>query len=186
MGVVQRIPSSDRSCGAVAHRTRAQPTPSHLSSFSHPCNEDINKQYREKMASPTLDHAPFTIQNLPYGIISTSSEPSPRCAVAIGEHAIDLPKYANKSLNVLQTGQDLTFEQIFSEPVLNTYASLSWSVKSRLPINKASLSDEEQADQASSPKPASKRLGRWQSSKGGAGVAEGYQDSLAVQNPRIH
>lgn len=95
------------------------------------------------MGSPTLDQAPFTIQNLLCGIISTSSEPSPRCAVAIGEHAIDLPKYANKSLNALQTGQDLTFEQIFSEPVLNTYASLPWSVKLRLPIHKVFHSDEE-------------------------------------------
>jgi len=46
------------------------------------------------MAVPTLDKAPYTLQNLPYGVISTTAEPQPRCAVAIGDHALDLARYA--------------------------------------------------------------------------------------------
>jgi len=46
------------------------------------------------MATPILDQAPFTIDSLPYGVISTSSDASHRCAVAIGHHAIDLAKYS--------------------------------------------------------------------------------------------
>jgi len=46
------------------------------------------------MATPILDRAPYTIDSLPYGVISTSSDASHRCAVAIGHHAIDLAKYS--------------------------------------------------------------------------------------------
>lgn len=46
------------------------------------------------MSLPLLDLPPFTIHNLPYGIISTPTSP-PRCATAIGNHAIDLAKYTS-------------------------------------------------------------------------------------------
>ncbi|KAF2171936.1 hypothetical protein M409DRAFT_63471 [Zasmidium cellare ATCC 36951] len=82
------------------------------------------------MSSPKLDQTPYTIDTLPYGVISTSTEPSPRCAVAIGEHAIDLAKYAKTgAFSSLETGQDLTFEQIFSQPALNTFAALPWPTR---------------------------------------------------------
>lgn len=33
---------------------------------------------------------PFTIDNLPYGVISTQKNPARRCATAYGGHAVDL------------------------------------------------------------------------------------------------
>jgi fumarylacetoacetase len=32
----------------------------------------------------------FPLQNLPYGVFSTASNPSPRIGVAIGDHILDL------------------------------------------------------------------------------------------------
>jgi len=46
-----------------------------------------------KMSIPALDKLPFTLQCLPFGVISTTDS-EPRCAVAIGDHAIDLARYA--------------------------------------------------------------------------------------------
>ncbi|KAE8335101.1 hypothetical protein BDV24DRAFT_171551 [Aspergillus arachidicola] len=34
--------------------------------------------------------SPFTLHNIPFGVISTTSDPKPRCATALGHHAIDL------------------------------------------------------------------------------------------------
>jgi hypothetical protein len=49
--------------------------------------------YTHNMAPIVLDQLPHTIHSLPYGVISTSRNPKPRCAVAIGDHAIDLYEY---------------------------------------------------------------------------------------------
>lgn len=38
--------------------------------------------------------SPFTIHNIPFGVISTQENPKPRCATAIGDYAIDLAIYA--------------------------------------------------------------------------------------------
>ena len=68
------------------------------------------------MASPVLDQAPYTIQNLPYGVISTAAESRPRCAVAIGKHALDLAKYAKGgSLSSLESGHNFSYEDVFAE-----------------------------------------------------------------------
>ena len=37
--------------------------------------------------------SPFTLDNIPFGVISTDSDPKPRCATALGEYAIDLAAY---------------------------------------------------------------------------------------------
>ena len=68
------------------------------------------------MSSPALDQPPYTLDNLPYGVISTANEPKPRCAVAIGQHAIDLAKYA-KHGNLFNVESDGKFiaQQAFSE-----------------------------------------------------------------------
>lgn len=47
------------------------------------------------MASLRQDSPPYTIHNLPYGVISTAEDPRPRCAVAIDQYAIDLALYAS-------------------------------------------------------------------------------------------
>lgn len=41
--------------------------------------------------------SPFSIHNIPFGIISTSDNQTPRCAAAIGDYAIDLAKLAEAS-----------------------------------------------------------------------------------------
>lgn len=72
--------------------------------------------FSNTMLSPALEEAPYTIHSLPYGVISTQSEPSPRCAVAIGQHAIDLAKYAKTgALSSLEAELNLSFEKIFAE-----------------------------------------------------------------------
>lgn len=37
--------------------------------------------------------SPFTLHNIPFGVISTEADPQPRCATAIGGFALDLPLY---------------------------------------------------------------------------------------------
>lgn len=68
------------------------------------------------MSSPALDQAPYTITNLPYGVISTKAEPRPRCAIAIGQHALDLKKYAESGkLSDLESGHNFKYEKVFAE-----------------------------------------------------------------------
>ncbi|KXL47325.1 hypothetical protein M433DRAFT_152857 [Acidomyces richmondensis BFW] len=82
------------------------------------------------MSTPVLDKLPFTLANLPYGVISTRDEPKPRCAVAIGDHAIDLAKYSKHGgLFDLESGHNFMFQQLFAEPALNTFASLPWPIR---------------------------------------------------------
>lgn len=66
------------------------------------------------MSSPALDQLPFTIHNLPYGIISTISQPSPRCAVAVGKHAIDLLAYT-KTGRLSTIDPNIDFARIFDQ-----------------------------------------------------------------------
>lgn len=40
--------------------------------------------------SSTKEQTPFTIKNLPYGVISSEDNPTKRCATVLEEHAIDL------------------------------------------------------------------------------------------------
>jgi fumarylacetoacetase len=49
------------------------------------------------MTKPNLlavGDSPFTIHNIPFGIISTKTNTSQRCATAIGDFAIDLASFA--------------------------------------------------------------------------------------------
>jgi len=75
------------------------------------------------MASPALDQLPHTIDSLPYGVISYPAHPKPRCAVAIGFHALDLSEYAKTDVlkDVFPSA-----DSIFSESALNTFAALPW------------------------------------------------------------
>ncbi|EME48928.1 hypothetical protein DOTSEDRAFT_19422 [Dothistroma septosporum NZE10] len=81
------------------------------------------------MATLKLDQLPYTIQNLPYGIVSSEHNTSPRCAVAIGQHAVDLTRWAKRgTITNLQTG-DRSFEEIFAQPTLNSFAALPWNTR---------------------------------------------------------
>ncbi|KAH7361954.1 fumarylacetoacetase [Plectosphaerella cucumerina] len=73
-----------------------------------------------------LDVSPsshFSLANIPFGVISTSSDATPRPAVALGEYALDL--------NVLTQGNGFSGNQklqdalagVFSQPTLNAFAA---------------------------------------------------------------
>ncbi|KAF5529622.1 fumarylacetoacetate hydrolase [Fusarium mexicanum] len=67
--------------------------------------------------------SPFSIHNIPFGVISTPDNKSPRCAAAIGNHAIDLAKLAESSrLDHLDLGPFA--RDLFSKPYLNDFAAL--------------------------------------------------------------
>lgn len=38
------------------------------------------------------EETPFTLDNIPYGVITTADNPRPRCATAFGDNAVDLYK----------------------------------------------------------------------------------------------
>lgn len=58
--------------------------------------------------------SPFTINNIPFGVIKTAKENTPRCASAIAEYAIDLSLYARcGNLNIVKGEIDLV--NVFSE-----------------------------------------------------------------------
>jgi len=68
------------------------------------------------MATSELNSPPYTLQNLPYGVISTDSKPKPRCAVAIGQYALDLAEYAKAgNLFDIESGHNFMFQQLFAE-----------------------------------------------------------------------
>lgn len=70
--------------------------------------------------SPDSD---FSIANLPFGIISTSGNATPRPAVAIGEYALDLQAFAsNGGFKALPDFQK--HESVFENTTLNAFAAL--------------------------------------------------------------
>ncbi|KIX94411.1 uncharacterized protein Z520_09797 [Fonsecaea multimorphosa CBS 102226] len=62
----------------------------------------------------------FSLTNLPFGIISTASKPTPRPAVAIGEHCLDLQEFAASGA-FSSLGFDVS---CFSKSTLNDFAAL--------------------------------------------------------------
>ena len=66
------------------------------------------------MAPIVLDRLPHTIHSLPYGVVSTLRNARPRCAVAIGDHAIDLVEYF-RGKPPSQFSFDDSVEQIFGQ-----------------------------------------------------------------------
>lgn len=66
----------------------------------------------------------FSLQNLPYGVFSTTADPIPRIGVAIGNHVLDL-----KALAQEQIFSDIKFEaSALGETTLNTYAGFGQNV----------------------------------------------------------
>ncbi|KAF2866795.1 hypothetical protein BDV95DRAFT_583795 [Massariosphaeria phaeospora] len=65
----------------------------------------------------------FSLANIPFGIISTAASPTPRVAVAIGDHAVDLDAFtANNGFQALSIIQP--HQTVFSQPSLNAFAAL--------------------------------------------------------------
>ncbi|GAA5813055.1 hypothetical protein MFLAVUS_006522 [Mucor flavus] len=69
------------------------------------------------------NNSDFPIQNIPFGIFSTSDKPTPRVGTAIGDKAVDLSEVAKAGLlDGIQGLNDPV--KIFSESSLNTFMSL--------------------------------------------------------------
>lgn len=65
----------------------------------------------------------FSLANIPFGIISHESQPTPRPAVAIGGYALDLEVFtAENGFQNLSTIQP--HSSVFSQPTLNAFAAL--------------------------------------------------------------
>jgi len=73
------------------------------------------------------EDSPFSIANIPFGVISTSSSPTPHIAVAIGEHALDLYIFAEgDGFSLLK--EVGSHAKVFQEQTLNSFASLGQAV----------------------------------------------------------
>ncbi|KAK8859722.1 Fumarylacetoacetase [Apiospora arundinis] len=68
--------------------------------------------------------SPFSLANIPFGIISTKDEPTPRPAVAIGTHALDL-KALDGGIGLGEIVPELKgHEHVFQQTTLNAFAAL--------------------------------------------------------------
>ena len=70
------------------------------------------------LSIPTSSH--FSLANIPFGVISTSSNKAQRPAVAIGDHCLDLKSFAADG-GFSETNVDMS---VFSQPTLNAFAAL--------------------------------------------------------------
>lgn len=67
--------------------------------------------------------SPFSLANIPFGIISTSSDSTPRPAIAIGDYALDLKAFtSNEGFSELSSISSNL--KVFAEPTLNSFAAL--------------------------------------------------------------
>ncbi|KAH8803321.1 putative fumarylacetoacetate hydrolase [Xylogone sp. PMI_703] len=67
--------------------------------------------------------SPYTIYNIPFGVISTEANTVPRCASAIGDYAIDLKIYSELGY-LSKLSSDISTDEVFSQGALNLFASL--------------------------------------------------------------
>ncbi|KAJ4245816.1 hypothetical protein NW762_013940 [Fusarium torreyae] len=77
------------------------------------------------------DQSDFSLDNLPFGIISYEESTSPRPAVAIGNYALDLKVLANRGGFSDLTGTESLVEA-FNESTLNSFAQLGRSVHGKV------------------------------------------------------
>ncbi|KAL1932329.1 hypothetical protein VTP01DRAFT_9385 [Rhizomucor pusillus] len=71
---------------------------------------------------PVAKDSHFPIQNLPYGVFSTSQDEKPRVGVAIGDQVLDLAEVAKVGLLSVPGLDDPV--RVFSEPSLNEFMKL--------------------------------------------------------------
>ncbi|PGH17388.1 fumarylacetoacetase [Polytolypa hystricis UAMH7299] len=67
--------------------------------------------------------SPFSLANIPFGIISTLSSPSPRPAIAIGDYALDLFAFASSG-GFSKLSSFTPHIDVFAQPTLNAFAAL--------------------------------------------------------------
>ncbi|KAL2172678.1 hypothetical protein VTG60DRAFT_4124 [Thermothelomyces hinnuleus] len=82
---------------------------------------------------PDMDPASdFSLANIPFGIISTTADPAPHAAVAIGSFVLDLKLLsANVDLSQIFPGID-GLAEAFSQPTLNAFAEMGRAVHRRV------------------------------------------------------
>lgn len=64
--------------------------------------------------------SPFSVANIPFGIITTQDDTTPRAATAIGSYVLDL-KALSQSKSLIEGGNQ---DHVFSQPTLNAFAAL--------------------------------------------------------------
>lgn len=71
---------------------------------------------------------PFSIANIPFGIISTTNDPAPHAAIAIGQYVLDLKVLGTHDsfTSIVPSLKDKV--GVFSEPTLNAFAALGRTV----------------------------------------------------------
>jgi fumarylacetoacetase len=75
---------------------------------------------------PIPPRSHFSLANIPFGIISTEKDSSPRPAVAIGDHALDLSTFSRDGgFSKLQGFESA--KTVFTSPTLNAFAALGRS-----------------------------------------------------------
>ncbi|KAH8821340.1 putative fumarylacetoacetate hydrolase [Xylogone sp. PMI_703] len=79
---------------------------------------------------PTIArNSPFSFANIPFGVISTKENPKQRCAIAIGEHALDLQQYSLAGY-VNDFSDDV--RESLTKTCLNTFAALSAAIRTKV------------------------------------------------------
>jgi fumarylacetoacetase len=73
------------------------------------------------VASANTGVTDFPLQNLPYGVFSTASQPTPRVGVAIGDQVLDLA--ALEAAGVLKVAE-ASGATVFSQPAINAFVAL--------------------------------------------------------------
>lgn len=78
---------------------------------------------------PIPSGCPFSLANIPFGIISTESDSKPRPAIAIGDHALDLQAFAAGN-GFASLSTILPHQAVFTQPTLNDFAALGRPIHS--------------------------------------------------------
>ncbi|KAF5020455.1 hypothetical protein F66182_7534 [Fusarium sp. NRRL 66182] len=73
---------------------------------------------------PIPSESHFSLANIPFGIISTSNQPKPRPAVALGDHVLDLSAFAQHNGFSKLAAFPSEKLSVFSQSTLNDFASL--------------------------------------------------------------
>ncbi|KAI1410443.1 Fumarylacetoacetase [Hypoxylon sp. FL1857] len=68
--------------------------------------------------------SPFSLANIPFGIISSQADPAPRAAIAIGSHVLDLKALSSHAAFDEVFPALKNHAGIFSKPTLNEFAAL--------------------------------------------------------------
>src|SRR3954466_2327719 len=66
----------------------------------------------------------FSLANIPFGIVSTTDDPAPHAAIAIGDYVLDLKVLLSRLGEDDVFGGTYGFTQAFSQPTLNAFADM--------------------------------------------------------------